>query len=95
MSKWNSRLWADPDHRGKRRSGFLSFAVALLMAVFAVPAFLAPQEVSADSAGYTTPSYDVNVVTDEDHVFHVTEEIQVDFYEYRHGIYRYIPDGSR
>ena len=95
MSKLNSRLCADPDRRCKRRSGFLSFAIALMMAVFLVPAFLAPEESSADSAGYTTPSFDVNVVTDEDHVFHVSEAIEVDFYEYRHGIYRYIPDGGR
>ena len=95
MSKLNSRLCADPDRRCKRRSGFLSFAIALMMAVFLVPAFLAPEESSADSAGYTTPSFDVNVVTDEDHVFHVSEAIDVDFYEYRHGIYRYIPDGGR
>ena len=97
MSKLNSRLCSDPDRRGNRRSGSLSFALALLMAmaVFLLPSFLAPDDVSADSAGYTTPSFDVNVVTDEDHVFHVTENIEVDFYEYRHGIYRYIPDGSR
>ena len=90
MSKLNSRLWKEPDTSRRGLSGFLIIALALMMAAFIMPA-----DVSADSGGYTTPSYDVNVVTDEDHVFHVSEEIHVDFNMPRHGIYRYIPDGGR
>lgn len=64
--------------------------------VFAVAfmAVLMPSFAFADSGGYTTEAFDVNVVTDEDHVFHVEEEITVNFYEYRHGIYRYIPENG-
>ena len=71
-----------------------------LIAVFAVmlisitAAAFAPADVFADSGGYTTPEYDVNVVTDENHVFHFEEIITVDFNEYRHGIYRNIPVGG-
>lgn len=93
MSKLNSRHIKNPGSLRGKASGF--FVMLFLMAaVLALPAMLA-ETVHADSGGYTTPSYDVNVMTDEDHVFHVSEEIHVDFYEYRHGIYRYIPNGSR
>lgn len=92
MSKLNFRYCSDPDRPSRRSSGFI-VAVAALLLLAGIA--LMPGEVSADSSGYTTPAFDVNVVTDEDHVFHVQEEIQVDFYEHRHGIYRYIPDGGR
>lgn len=91
MSKSNSRHWIIPDSFPVKLSGFF----AALIIAFAMVAFLLPAPVSANSGGYTTPSFDVNVVTDEDHVFHVSEEIHVSFYEPRHGIYRYIPDGGR
>lgn len=87
MSKSSSKLGKDPGSLCMKVSGFI---IVLLFAVFLLPA-----NVSADSGGYTTQSFDVNVVTDEDHVFHVSEEIHVDFDQYRHGIYRYIPDGER
>ena len=91
MSRLNSKLCKDPDGLKRRMSGFFIGILAFMMMAF----FAMPASVSADSAGYTTPAFDVNVTTDQDHVFHVSEEIQVDFYEYRHGIYRYIPDGGR
>ena len=51
--------------------------------------------VSAESAGFTTERFDVDVTISEDHVMSVTETIDVDFYESRHGIFRYIPyDGK-
>ena len=87
MSKSSFKTNKDPGSFCMKVSGFI---IMLLLAVFLLPA-----DVSANSGGYTTPSFDVNVVTDEDHVFHVTEEIHVDFDQYRHGIYRYIPDGER
>ncbi len=84
----------DPGIAGRKPC--LNLAFVLILACFlTIGLFLIPTPVSANSGGYTTPSFDVNVVTDEDHVFHVSEEIQVDFSEYRHGVYRYIPDGSR
>jgi len=43
-----------------------------------------------DSAGYTTESFNVEVEIDENFVFHITEIINVDFTEEKHGIYRYI-----
>ena len=56
---------------------------------------MAPVSIFADAAGYTTPSFNVDVDVAEDHTMHVSEEITVDFYEARHGIYRYIPRGGR
>ena len=68
-------------------------ALLLLLAVlFAL--CLAPAQVSAD-AGYTTDAFNVEITTDQDHTFHVSEEIQVDFSAPRHGIYRDIPLGGR
>lgn len=70
-----------------RKTAVIAAAALLLV--------LMPAAVFADSGGYTTEAFDVNIVTDEDHVFHVTETIKVDFNEQRHGIYRYIPNGGR
>ncbi len=68
-------------------------AFLLLLAVlFAL--CLAPAQVSAD-AGYTTDAFNVEITTDQDHTFHVSEEIRVDFSAPRHGIYRDIPLGGR
>ena len=72
------------------RGLMLTLVLAAALVFFAMPA-----DVSADSGGFTTPSYDVNVETTANHVFHVSEEIQVDFNEYRHGVYRYIPNGGK
>ena len=44
---------------------------------------------------YTTERYDVDVAVDENHVFHVTETIDVNFHEEKHGIFRYIPTNPR
>ena len=64
----------------------------LLPVLFAL--CLAPAQVSAD-AGYTTDAFNVEITTDQDHTFHVSEEIRVDFSAPRHGIYRDIPLGGR
>ena len=78
------------------RSLRILLAAVIVTALAAVGGFLLfPQEVSADSGGFTTQSFDVNVETDQDHTFHVSEEIHVDFSEYRHGLYRYIPNGGK
>lgn len=49
----------------------------------------------ADSAGFTTENFDVYVMITEDHQISVSETINVDFYEPRHGIFRYIPYDSK
>ena len=46
---------------------------------------------SAHTYNYTTEQFDVDVVVEESHVFHITETIVVDFHEPKHGIYRYVP----
>lgn len=40
---------------------------------------------------YSIENYDVLIDVDEDNVFHITENISVNFNDYRHGIYRNIP----
>ncbi|MDO4869592.1 MAG: DUF2207 domain-containing protein [Bacillota bacterium] len=67
--------------------------IAAIAAVMLLTVFM-PAAVFADSGGYTTDEFNVDITTDADHVFHVSEEINVDFYEARHGIYRYIPEGG-
>ena len=62
-----------------------------ILAIALVLTFSAPAFAFADSAGYETNWYDVNVSITEDHVCQVQETIKVNFTESRHGIYRYIP----
>lgn len=40
---------------------------------------------------YYIKNYDVNITVNEDNSYHITENIDCFFNEYRHGIYRYIP----
>ena len=83
------------ENRARPAFAWMKGLMVIVAVAFAMAVFMMPADTFADSGGFTTPSYDVNVETDENHVFHVSEEIQVDFYEYRHGIYRYIPDGGK
>ena len=83
------------ENRARPAFAWMKGLMVIVAVAFAMAVFVMPADTFADSGGFTTPSYDVNVETDENHVFHVSEEIQVDFYEYRHGIYRYIPDGGK
>lgn len=93
MSKLNSKLWDRPCCLRGKAAGFI--AVMAMAAILLMPVLFLPAQVSADEGGFTTQAFDVNVVTEENHVFHVSEEIQVDFSEHRHGLYRYIPNGGR
>lgn len=71
----------------KRKLAGLGLILVLLMSTVSF--------VSADSAGFTTERFDVDVTITEDHVMQVKETIDVDFYESRHGIFRYVPyDGK-
>ena len=90
MSRSNSKTGTEIRRKGQRAAGIL---VVLLAFVFA--AGVSPAAVWADQGGFTTDSFNVTVRADENHVFHVSEEISVDFSAPRHGIYRYIPDGDR
>ncbi len=47
---------------------------------------------AASRGGYQINSYDCYYRVTEDNTYHVTETIDVTFLEYRHGIYRYIPE---
>lgn len=71
----------------------LRLKVRLLLGVLLAGFFLLamPARAEAAGSGYFTNSYSVQTTVSENHVFHVKETIQVDFYEARHGIYRYIP----
>lgn len=63
---------------------FICAAAALMIA-------LIPVHVCANAGGYTTSAYNVDVKVNTDHAYRVTETIDVNFTEPRHGIYRYIP----
>ena len=45
----------------------------------------------ADAGGYSIQAYDYEATLSKDAVLHVTEEISVNFFSLRHGIYRAIP----
>lgn len=59
----------------------LSFVLIVLTAVSAM----------ADRGGYTLPCAMIDAVVHEDNTWDVTEFLFVNFSEYRHGIYKYIP----
>lgn len=63
---------------------FVSIVAALMLV-------LAPGKISANAGGYTTNAYNVDVKVNSNHAYNVTETIDVNFTEPRHGIYRYIP----
>jgi len=71
----------------KRKLAGLGLVLVLLMSTVSF--------VSADSAGFTTEEFNVDVTIHENHVMCVVETIDVDFYASKHGIFRYIPyDGK-
>ncbi|MCH4071599.1 DUF2207 domain-containing protein [Pseudoramibacter sp.] len=70
----------------KRKSLLLFICAA---AALMIP--LIPVQVCANAGGYTTSAYNVDVKVNTDHAYRVTETIDVNFTEPRHGIYRYIP----
>ncbi len=90
MSRWSFNGKATKSIRSQRWT-----VVAALVLTFLFLIGSLPQPVRADEEYFTTNAFDVNIVTDENHVFHVTEDIQVFFNTPRHGLYRYIPDGDR
>lgn len=49
-------------------------------------------ETSADQGGFSIQDYDVHAILHQDNTMEVTEVINVDFYQPRHGIYRTIPE---
>lgn len=92
MSRWNSEKSQSCNRR--RRRGILLLAVFIALGIAFVSGAGA-EPAAADSGGFTTEQFNVKVETTEDHVFHITEEIKVNFTEHRHGLYRYIPLGGR
>ena len=77
----------------KKRFAGLGLILVLLISTMSFAFAYEDEEWYYDE--YTTDRYDVDVVVDEDHVFHVTETIDVDFYVEKHGIFRYIPTNPR
>lgn len=70
----------------KRKSLLLLVSVAAALMLTLIPG-----KVSANAGGYTTSAYNVAMKVNTDHSYDVTETIDVNFTEPRHGIYRYIP----
>jgi len=92
MSRSSFRTGAEMNmkKKGQRAAGILAVLLAFVFVLGAMPV-----PVWADEGGFTTDSFNVTVETEQNHVFHVSEEITVDFSAPRHGLYRYIPDGDR
>ena len=67
------------------RIAILTMAIMLCFAMATVSAF---------AYDMTTDLYLVDVVVHENNTYDITEKISVDFLEYKHGLYRYIPIGN-
>lgn len=73
----------------KQRVLILLFLFICLSALFGLP----PRNAEAASrGGYQINSYDCYYKVEDNNIYHVVETINVTFTEYRHGIYRYIPE---
>jgi uncharacterized membrane protein YgcG len=78
------------------RKNIRPLAAAFVFILAAVMIISSAVSVFADgTADYTTDAFDVTAVASENHVFHVTEKITVDFTTEHHGITRYIPVQSK
>jgi len=78
------------------RKNIRPLAAAFVFILAAVMVISSAASVFADgTADYTTDAFDVTAVASENHVFHVTEKITVDFTTEHHGITRYIPVQSK
>ena len=69
----------------RRISLLLTFCIVLFVAIIG---FL---PTASAEGGYQTKSFDVEVNVDSQNVYSVQENISVKFWEYQHGIYRYVP----
>ena len=90
MSRWSFNGKATKSIRSQHWT-----VVAALVLTFVFLMGSVPKPVHAEDEYFTTNAFDVNIVTDKNHVFHITEDIKVYFNTPRHGLYRYIPDGDR
>lgn len=81
----------------RRHTARLAIILCTLIAVFAFYANMQDYTSYAQSSdsGYVTESFVVDVKVDKDCVYHVTENITVNFKEPRRGIFRYIPYAAR
>ena len=66
------------------------FALTLTICLFSVPSGHPAQ--AASRGGYVINSYDCYYKVEDNNIYHVVETINVTFLEYRHGIYRNIPE---
>ncbi|MBR2188587.1 MAG: hypothetical protein IJ860_04170, partial [Eubacterium sp.] len=93
------------NQRNRLSRGRLLKSCLLCLAILfaAVPAALLPARAvtaaavynDSDPDDYITERFDVTIDTTVRHVFHVREEIDVDFIQPHHGIERYIPFSSK
>ena len=78
-----------------RRIASAVFVIFMIAASFAgIISALSSESVWADAYDKDTRRFDVDMTVNEDNTIDVRETIVVDFKEYRHGIYRYIPLAS-
>ncbi len=75
-------------NRAKKRCTRFATMLALILMCFAIAT------VPALGYSYTTDSYDVDIVVNENNTYEIQETISVNFAENKHGIYRYIPIGN-
>ncbi len=62
---------------------------------FLLNAALAPLQAATSAGGYSITHFDVHIDVHENNTYAVTETIDVDFHQARHGIYRTLPRQAR
>ena len=68
--------------------------IRIVILTMAIMLCFAMATVSAFAYDMSTDLYLVDVVVHENNTYDITEKISVDFLEYKHGLYRYIPIGN-
>lgn len=80
--------------RGMAGAFALMMVLSLSLCLFSSFTSYAMEYDDSDPDDYITTNYNVDVVFDESHTAHITEEIAVDFIQEHHGIVRNIPMAS-
>ena len=79
----------------RRRQLLLSCLICLVLFLTGLPVMAETVYQDSDPDDYITERFDVTITTTKKHVFHVKEEIDVNFIRKHHGIERYIPFSSK
>ena len=73
-----------------KKKFYLLFIITLIL-IIPVNVGASPNSYMYSYHDYVIDEYDVNIKVNEDNTFNITETIDVNFNEHKHGIFRKIP----